>query len=362
MISSGHVLEKWNRCVLPSPPRASGPVCPGVQKPLQMWEFHEAIELSFLVCFVQTCLEPWYRTPCVSPASSVRNPWNSSCSLFWAPLQVGTLDTIQSWITALWNKVKRISCRNWNTCGLLSITAIETGLGSSCPWAVIHYRLSPESNPWVLLLVWGNSEPQLLPALLDDDWYKKDSCDTHYTSVIHGPRSWLLVQTYSTACFLWKMQNYGPGHLQIIIWVRSYYTYPGIFHNNAYFQIDFLPLVREEKLWDFNDSFYWENWIFVVVLTIKTYRGWNLAREKKAISFISFYFLTLHGAVAGEYFHPYYNKHFPEQQWGTEICKLEEKQDGSQKSEMNIEVSFLIWYKCLVSYLLSIYAIIVKAI
>lgn len=52
-----------------------------------------------------------------------------------------------------------------------------------------------------------------------------------------------------------------------------------------------------------------------------------------------FYFLTLHGAIAGEYFHPYYNRHFPEQQWGTEVYKLEEKQDDSQKSEMNMDVS-----------------------
>lgn len=48
----------------------------------------------------QICLELWNRSVWVSPTNSVRNPWNSSCSLFWAPLQVGALDTIQSWITA----------------------------------------------------------------------------------------------------------------------------------------------------------------------------------------------------------------------------------------------------------------------
>lgn len=265
----------------------SGPVLPGVQKSLQLCEFHKAMEFSLLVCSAWIRLEPWNRTVQVSPTGSVRNPWNSSCSLFWAPSQVGTLHTIQSWITALWNKVKRISWSNWNTCGLLSVRALETGLDSSYPWATIQYRLSPQSNPRVLLLAWGNSEPQLLPALLDDDCYKKDSCDAHYASVISGPRSWLLVHTFSTACFLWRMQNHGPGHLQNIIWVRSYYTYPGIFHNNAYFQTDFLPLVREEKLWDFNDSFYWGTWMFIVVLTVKTHRGWNLSREKKAISFTS---------------------------------------------------------------------------
>lgn len=204
----------------------SGPLCPGVQKPLQLWEFHEAMKLFVPVCSAQTCLKLWNRTVWVSPTSSVRNPWNSSCLLFWVPLQVGILDTIQSRITALWSKVKRISWSNWNTCGLLSVTAIETGLDSSYPWALIQYRLNPLNNPWVLHLVWGNSEPQLLPALLDDDdCYKKGSCDdAHYSSVILGPRSWLLVRTFSNACFLWKIQNHGPEHLQKIIWVRSYYT------------------------------------------------------------------------------------------------------------------------------------------
>lgn len=160
-------------------------------------------------------------------------------------------------------------------------------------------RLSPQSNPQVLLLVWGNSEPQPLPALVDDDCYKKDTYDAHYTSVMHSPRSWLLIHTFSISCFLWKMQNHGPGHLQTIIWVRSYCTYPGIFHSNAYFQTDFLPLVREEKLWDFNDSFYWRTWMFIVVLTIKTYRGWNISREKKAISFISLHCMgQLQGSIS----------------------------------------------------------------
>lgn len=160
-------------------------------------------------------------------------------------------------------------------------------------------RLSPQSNPQVLLLVWGNSEPQPLPALVDDDCYKKDTYDAHYTSVMHGPRSWLLIHTFSISCFLWKMQNHGPGHLQTIIWVRSYCTYPGIFHSNAYFQTDFLPLVREEKLWDFNDSFYWRTWMFIVVLTIKMYRGWNISREKKAISFISLHCMgQLQGSIS----------------------------------------------------------------
>jgi len=62
--------------------------------------------------------------------------------------------------------------------------------------------------------------------------------------------------------------------------------------------------------------------------------------QRKEGSF--FYFLTLHGAVAREYFHLYYNKHFPEEQWGTEVCKFEEKQDDGQNWELNFEVSFLI--------------------
>lgn len=53
------------------------------------------------------------------------------------------------------------------------------------------------------------------------------------------------------------------------------------------FQADFLPLVRREKWWNFNDSFYGWVWMFIVVLTIKMYRGWNPSREIKAISFIS---------------------------------------------------------------------------
>lgn len=59
--------------------------------------------------------------------------------------------------------------------------------------------------------------------------------------------------------------------------------------------------------------------MFIVVLTIKMYRGWNLSREKVI------YFLALCVAVAREYFHLYYNKHLPEEQWDTEICKFEEK-------------------------------------
>lgn len=75
--------------------------------------------------------------------------------------------------------------------------------------------------------------------------------------------------------------------------------------------------------------------MFIVVLTIKMYRGWNLSREKVI------YFLTLCGAVAREYFHLYF-KHLPEEQWDTEICKFEEKQGDGQNWELNVEVSFLI--------------------
>lgn len=60
-----------------------------------------------------------------------------------------------------------------------------------------------------------------------------------------------------------------------------------------------------------------------------------------------FYFLTLRGAVAKEYFHLYYNKHLPEEQWGTEVCKFEEKQDDSQNWELNVEMSCLIWCRFL---------------
>lgn len=115
--------------------------------------------------------------------------------------------------------------------------------------------------------------------------YKRKSSGACYPSVIRGSRS-CLVHAFPIAHFSWKKQSHGPGHAQKFLWKRSCL---GFFHNNAYFQTDFLPLVRREKQWHFNDSFSWWVWMFIVVLTIKMYRGWNLSRDMKAISFIPLY-------------------------------------------------------------------------
>lgn len=55
-----------------------------------------------------------------------------------------------------------------------------------------------------------------------------------------------------------------------------------------------------------------------------------------------FYSLTLCRSVTGEYFHLSYNRHLPQEQWGTEVCKFEEKQDSSLNWELNCKGSLLI--------------------
>lgn len=55
-----------------------------------------------------------------------------------------------------------------------------------------------------------------------------------------------------------------------------------------------------------------------------------------------FYSLTLCRSVTGEYFHLFYNRHLPQEQWGTEVCKFEEKQDSSLNWELNYKGSLLI--------------------
>lgn len=152
-----------------------------------------------------------------------------------------------------------------------------------------------------------------------------------------------------------------PRVIQKILWMRTCYTYPGIFHDKAYFQTDFLPLVRQGKLWDFNDSFYWWIWMFIVVLTIKKHRTWNISREKKAI-----YFISLHcmGQWHGNIFIFI----------TISICLRNSRAQNSaslKKSRMTVKIgSWTFSLRCLflfdegswLSNLLSTYALIVKTV
>ena len=120
----------------------SGPVCPRAQEPLQQHELCRAAGLFLLVCspwmelFValeQTCQGG---SMCVT---SCRDSWSSP--LYCSTLQMGILGITQSWVTALWNEMKRISWSNWNVCGLLSARAVEAGL-DIYSWAIIQHELS----------------------------------------------------------------------------------------------------------------------------------------------------------------------------------------------------------------------------
>lgn len=75
-----------------------------------------------------------------------------------------------------------------------------------------------------------------------------------------------------------------------------------------------------------------------------------------------FYFLTLHGAIAGEYFSPYYNKHFLSNSEAQKSANLKKNRVTVKSQRWTLRCLFLFDVSTWFSNLLSICAIIVKAI
>lgn len=132
VISSGYVLEKWNRCVLPSSLRgynirsclswgAEAFAAVGVSWSNGVISLR-VLSMDLLEALKQNCLS--------EPNQFSQEPLKQLLLIILGSLTSGNSGYHQSWITALW-KVKRMSWSNWNTCGLLSVTAIETGIDSS---------------------------------------------------------------------------------------------------------------------------------------------------------------------------------------------------------------------------------------